>query len=101
MGTSPPSDQLATPELGKIVRAFRAKAGMSLSSLAAASGVSTGLLSQIERGKGNPSYNTLIKLAHALGVRVGDFFGGEDPEPKLAGLVKKDSRRRLLLSEHE
>jgi transcriptional regulator with XRE-family HTH domain len=101
MGTLPPSDQLATHELGRILRESRANAGMSLSALAAASGVSAGLLSQIERGNGNPSYNTLIKLAHALGVRVGDFFGGQDPEPKLAGLVRKDSRRRLLLSEHE
>ncbi|MFK5647754.1 helix-turn-helix domain-containing protein [Ornithinimicrobium sp. LYQ121] len=99
--TSPRSDQGAKVQLGQIVREFRANAGLSLNALAAESGVSAGLLSQIERGNGNPSYNTLIKLAHALGVRVGDFFGGHDPEPKLAELVKADSRRRLLLSERE
>lgn len=99
--TAPQSDQLAMHQLGRIVREFRAHAGLSLNALAAASEVSAGLLSQIERGQGNPSYNTLIKLAHALGVRVGDFFGGQDPEPKLAELVKADSRRRLLLSERE
>lgn len=88
-------------QLGQILYAFRADAGLSLNALAAASGLSAGLLSQIERGNGNPSYNTLIKLAHALGVRVGDFFGGHDPEPKLAELIKADSRRRLLLSEHD
>lgn len=98
---SPQADQSAMIQLGQIVRDFRADAGMSLNALASASGVSAGLLSQIERGNGNPSYNTLIKLAHALGVRVGDFFGGQDPEPKLAELVKADSRRRLLLSERE
>lgn len=91
----------ATGQLGRIVRTYRVEAGLSLNALAASSGVSAGLLSQIERGNGNPSYNTLIKLAHALGVRVGDFFGGDDPEPKLAGLVRADSRRRLLLSEHD
>jgi transcriptional regulator with XRE-family HTH domain len=93
------SDELPIDELAQILRKLRADAGLSLSSLASASGLSAGLLSQIERGHGNPSYNTLIKLAHALGVRVGDFFGGEDPEPKVAELVKADSRRRLLLSE--
>ncbi|MFD1713111.1 helix-turn-helix domain-containing protein [Amnibacterium flavum] len=97
----PQSEALPTSQLGQIVRIHRVASGLSLNALASASGVSAGLLSQIERGNGNPSYNTLIKLAHALGVRVGDFFGGQDPEPKLAGLVRADSRRRLLLSEHD
>lgn len=87
--------------LGEILRGLRSSSGLSLNSLAASSGVSAGLLSQIERGIGNPSYNTLIKLAHALGVGVGEFFGGPDPEPKLVGLVRADARRRLLLSEHD
>lgn len=98
---APQSDELPMHELAHIVRELRANAGLSLNALASASGLSAGLLSQIERGNGNPSYNTLIKLAHALEVRVGDFFGGDDPEPKLAELVKADSRRRLLLSEHD
>lgn len=98
---APQSDQLPMHQLAQIVRERRANAGLSLTALAAASGLSPGLLSQIERGNGNPSYNTLIKLAHALEVRVGDFFGGHDPEPKLAELVKAGSRRRLLLSERD
>lgn len=98
---APQPDQLPMHELAQIVRELRANAGLSLNALASASGLSAGLLSQIERGNGNPSYNTLIKLAHALGVRVGDFFGGQDPEPKLAELVKADSRRRLLLPERD
>ena len=100
-GSSRGSDEPAKLQLGRIVRERREQAGLSLNALAAESGVSTGLLSQLERGSGNPSYNTLIKLAHALGVRVGDFFGGQDPEPKLAELVKAGSRRRLLLSERD
>jgi transcriptional regulator with XRE-family HTH domain len=95
------SGVLPMNQLGEIVRSHRVSAGLSLNALASSAGVSAGLLSQIERGNGNPSYNTLIKLAHSLGVRVGDFFGGQDPEPKLAGLVRADGRRRLLLSEHD
>jgi transcriptional regulator with XRE-family HTH domain len=100
-GTTGQTVDLPPNQLGTIVRALRAGSGLSLNALAGESGISAGLLSQIERGHGNPSYNTLIKLAHALGVRVGEFFGGQDPEPKLAGLVRSDSRRRLLLSEHD
>jgi transcriptional regulator with XRE-family HTH domain len=35
---------------------------------------SKGHLSEILRGKGSPSLNTLIKLARALYLDVGDFF---------------------------
>jgi transcriptional regulator with XRE-family HTH domain len=91
----------APSQLGEIVRALRTKSGLGLNALAAASGVSAGLLSQIERGNGNPSYSTLIKLAQALGVGVGRFFGGDDPQPKLVELVRAGARRRLLLSEHD
>jgi len=35
---------------------------------------SKGHLSQILRGKRSPSLATMVKLAHALGVRVADFF---------------------------
>ena len=97
-----PEDPSHEPnELGEIVRSLRATSGLSLKALAAVSGVSAGLLSQIERGNGNPSYNTLIKLAQALGVGVGEFFGGSDPQPKHVELVRVGARRRLLLSEHD
>jgi transcriptional regulator with XRE-family HTH domain len=96
---STPAD--APQELGDIVRSLRSAAGWSLNALASASGVSSGLLSQIERGNGNPSYSTLIKLAQALGVGVGEFFAGQDPQPKRVELVRAGARRRLLLSEHD
>lgn len=88
-------------QLGTIVRSLRSASGLTLNALAAESGVSAGLLSQIERGNGNPSYSTLIKLAQALGVGVGEFFAGQDPQPKRVELVRVDARRRLLLSEHD
>ncbi|SMQ71166.1 transcriptional regulator, XRE family with cupin sensor [Plantibacter sp. VKM Ac-1784] len=100
-----PSDPNVPPgapqELGDIVRSLRTASGMSLNALAGAADVSSGLLSQIERGNGNPSYSTLIKLAQALGVGVGEFFGGQDPRPKQVDLVRASARRRLLLSEHD
>ena len=37
---------------------------------------SKGHLSQILRGKRSPSLTTMVRLARALGVKVGDFFYG-------------------------
>lgn len=88
-------------QLGRLVRALRTDAGLTLADLADAADVSVGLISQIERGQGNPSYNTLIKLAHALNVKVGEFFGGQEPEQKAAGVVRAGARRRLLMTERD
>jgi transcriptional regulator with XRE-family HTH domain len=93
------TDTPATPTMqavGALVRKLRVKAGRSLASLAAAAELSPGLLSQIERGIGNPSFTTLIKLAHALEVPVGKFFVSET---KTGALVRAGEHPRLLLAE--
>jgi transcriptional regulator with XRE-family HTH domain len=55
--------------IGMAVR--RARAGRhTLAQLSEASGVSAGLLSLIERGRGNPSINTLGSIAEALGMSL-------------------------------
>lgn len=59
--------------LGALIRARR-RGRFSLEALARRSGVSSGLLSEIERGKGNPSYFTLLKLAEALDMEPAEFF---------------------------
>lgn len=82
--------------VGALVRRLRDDARLSLASLAATAGLSPGLLSQIERGMGNPSFTTLIKLAHALDVPVGRFFVSEK---KTGALVRAGEHPRLLLAE--
>ena len=49
---------------------MRLERGFTLEELAAISGCSLGSLSQLERGKGNPAFFTLVKVAHALDVPV-------------------------------
>jgi transcriptional regulator with XRE-family HTH domain len=69
--------------------------------LAAAAGVSAGLISEVERGQGNPSFRTLYRISQALGVRVGDLLSGSDGKPQqTAHLVRRDQRKRLQLGEH-
>jgi transcriptional regulator with XRE-family HTH domain len=92
-------DHATTPTMqavGTLVRRLRVEAGLSLATLAGEAELSPGLLSQIERGMGNPSFTTLIKLAHALRVPVGRFFVSEK---KTGALVRAGEHPRLLLAE--
>jgi transcriptional regulator with XRE-family HTH domain len=82
--------------VGALIRLLRTEARRSLGHVAEAAGLSPGLLSQIERGMGNPSLTTLVKLAHALDVPVGRFFLTEQPTH---ALVRKGEHPRLQLAE--
>jgi transcriptional regulator with XRE-family HTH domain len=81
---------------GALVLQLRREAGYSIASLASMADLSPGLLSQIERGQGNPSLNTLIKLSQALKVPVGRFFGSHEAA---GAVVRGDARRRLQVEE--
>ena len=60
--------------IGREVRANRKKLGVTVADLAAATGISLGMLSKIENGNTSPSLTTLQALARALGVSVTSFF---------------------------
>ncbi|MFD0507806.1 helix-turn-helix domain-containing protein [Streptomyces chiangmaiensis] len=57
--------------IGETVRSIRRERTLTLEQLAEASGLSAGVISQLERGIGNPAFATLVQLAHALDVPVG------------------------------
>ncbi|MGJ6962158.1 helix-turn-helix domain-containing protein [Streptosporangium sp. G11] len=59
-----------TAAVANNVRAQRAHRQMTLDELAARSGVSRGMLVQVEQGRTNPSISTLTRIADALGVTV-------------------------------
>jgi transcriptional regulator with XRE-family HTH domain len=60
--------------LGRRVAEYRAARGLKVSELARAAGVSSSLISQIERRQSQPSVSTLFALAEALDVPVDAFF---------------------------
>lgn len=80
--------------LGDAVRRARVEQGLTVESLGHASGVSTGSISQLERGQGNPAFLTLRRLAEALGLPVAHFVQGP---PSAGMLVRADERKRLHL----
>jgi len=65
-GNGDPDDE--THKLGQRIRSLRAMAGMTLTDLSKATGVSIGTLSQLERGLVSPTVRTLYIVANALGV---------------------------------
>ena len=80
--------------VGNQVRSLRKDKNLTLTQLAAKAELSPSIASQIERGLANPSFTTLVQLAHALDVPVGRFFLGtaEDKTP----VVRKGERRNLM-----
>lgn len=80
--------------LGAAIRAARSDS-KTVNELAKEAGISAGLLSQIERGIGNPSYRTLHKLADALGIRIGDLLEAASPVDDSARIVRREQRTRI------
>ena len=79
--------------VGEKIKELRERQGLSLKDLAELTGFSSALLSQMENHLVSPSLGTIIKLAKALGVRVGDFLGETQGEPFT--IVRKDERKRV------
>lgn len=83
--------------LGEQIRHHRLEMAFSIEELSQRSGVSVGLISQLENGHGNPSFDTLSGIAAGLGIQVGSFFQGPALETDTAVVVRKDERKTLSL----
>jgi transcriptional regulator with XRE-family HTH domain len=79
--------------VGERIKALRESKGLSLGDVAASTGFSAALLSQMENHLISPSLGTMTKLAVALGVKVGDFLGEAHEEP--FAIVRKDERKKV------
>lgn len=84
--------------LGLTLRVARRERGLTVEALAASAGVSSGLISQLERGRGNPAFLTLRRLAEALALPIAHFVQGP---PSSGMLVRADQRKRLHLPDAE
>ncbi|RJR43984.1 MAG: XRE family transcriptional regulator [Desulfobacteraceae bacterium] len=60
--------------IGRRIREIRTKKGLTQEELAEKMGMGPKYLSSIERGKENPTLNTLIALAESLDVAMGEMF---------------------------
>ena len=71
----------SNPPIGRRLMELRKKRRLTMRDLAAASGASTSLISQVENGRTNPTVAKLQDLATALGVPVNYFFDPHDEPP--------------------
>ena len=83
-------DMLSTSEdeisqrTGRAVKHQRDAAGLSLRALAARSGISSSMISDIERGTKSPTVTTVVRLAQALGVSASALIdGGTGRTPRI------------------
>jgi transcriptional regulator with XRE-family HTH domain len=80
-----------TPKVGARVRSLRRERGLTIEQLAAATGLTKGFISQLERDRTAPSLSSIARICDALGVRLSHIF---EPEPAPA-LVRRHERPRL------
>ena len=69
------------PDIGEQLRARRQELGLSLRQLAERLGVSASLISQIERGRANPSVSTLYQIVGELDISLDELLFNERRSP--------------------
>jgi transcriptional regulator with XRE-family HTH domain len=79
-------------QMGRRIKRKRENLGFQIKELSHRIGVTSSLISQIERGKAFPSIVTLKKIAEALNTKVGDLIG-ENENLVQHPLLKSDERR--------
>jgi transcriptional regulator with XRE-family HTH domain len=87
------SDRESVILVGERIKKVREAAGVSLQDLADRTGFSSALVNQIENHLVSPPLGALGKIAHALGVKIGDLWGEKAKEPYT--IVRKGDRRQV------
>lgn len=81
-------------DIGIQIRSLRNKNKMTISDLSGTTGLSTGMISKIERNLVVPSVVSLWKIAGALDVSIGSFFDQETHKRKT--VVRKNERKKII-----
>ena len=79
--------------LGQTLTNYRKAKGMTIRQFAEESGISTSLISQIERGQANPTLSVLELLAKAFNVPLYTLFEGEIEYDNL--ISRKELRQKI------
>jgi transcriptional regulator with XRE-family HTH domain len=84
--------------IGVRIRELRTDRGMTLTELARTTGLSAGLISQVERGLTDPSLETLRRIARTLDVPLFSLF--REPDVESVAVVVPRDRRMQVSSPH-
>lgn len=81
-------------EISDKLRALRKSKKMTLKDVADRAGCTSAYISQLEKGRANPSIATLKKIASVFNVRIIDFFLDNDDEEDEV-VVRKNQRVKM------
>ena len=84
------SRRVITSTVGKRIRQIRKAQRKTITEMANKIGLTSSLISQIERGKANASIHTLWSIAEFLKVPIGSFF---EPDHRESPVVKLSERK--------
>ena len=84
--------------LGEHIRSTRKSYAMSIQELAEQTGISSAMISLVERGRAVPSLGTLVAVASELRISLGDLFAGEEGSAPEA-VTRVGSQRVLRMGE--
>ena len=90
--------------IGKTIQRLRKRRNLSQAALAEKMGVHITYLSNIERGKENPTLDTFIKLSRALGVELAELFRHKHERPPkelrqfILNAISEDDDQKLRLA---
>ena len=84
--------------IGKKILQYRNKKNLSIKELSEIVGVTSSLLSQIERGISNPSINTLKMISKGLDIPLYNFFKEDKSGNDL--VIRKENRVKLTFPEN-
>ncbi len=79
--------------IGEKISKFRRERGMTIKEMAQMTGLSSALLSQLERNIGNPTLSALSAIAHTLNVPLSDLVQERVENKEL--ILRKNERRRV------
>jgi transcriptional regulator with XRE-family HTH domain len=97
MGTFVDADETVA-FIGNRIRLLRADRNLTLQALAEKTGLSSSMLSLVERGKTSPSIGTLVAISSALGAHMSDLFdnrAGKQEEP----VIRVEDQRVYVTAE--
>jgi transcriptional regulator with XRE-family HTH domain len=79
-------------KLGALLRAIRNSRHLTIKEVAAKAGVSSSLLSQIERNRISPSLDTLLQILESYGVPPNKFFKDYETSSRVE-IIRRDDRK--------
>jgi len=94
--SQPETDVTVVQDVGARVRRLRKVRGLSLTEVSNRAGLSSGFLSQIERGLSSASIRAFAQIAEALDVSLGDIFHTADRSRHSGfGVTRAELRKKV------